>query len=233
NSVAEMGAAGIMGGVEIAIIQGDAEAIIEPGAEIAGRVKADMLGSLADQGAELIEGLNTTIDGVNNLLNTNNVAITNLIANLESMTSSIDGIVSSVSGDVEKAVDNFTTFTAVLAENTDRVESMLENIDTFAGDLAEQNLVAKLGSTVDSLNDVLATLESDEGSVGLLLHDAELYNKLTVAGDNLGLLLEDLKANPMRYVHFSLFGDSDEKQAKRAERAAKRAAKAEAKANKY
>jgi phospholipid/cholesterol/gamma-HCH transport system substrate-binding protein len=148
------------------------------------------------------------------------------------MTSSIDGIVSSVSGDVEKAVDNFTTFTAVLAENTDRVESMLENIDTFAGDLAEQNLVAKLGSTVDSLNDVLATLESDEGSVGMLLHDAELYNKLTVAGDNLGLLLEDLKANPMRYVHFSLFGDSDEKQAKRAERAAKRAAKAEAKANK-
>lgn len=233
NSVAEMGAAGIMGGVEIAIIQGDAEAIIEPGTEIAGRVKADMLGSLADQGAELIEGLNTTIDGVNNLLNTNNVAITNLIANLESMTSSIDGIVSSVSGDVEKAVDNFTTFTAVLAENTDRVESMLENIDTFAGDLAEQNLVAKLGSTVDSLNDVLATLESDEGSVGMLLHDAELYNKLTVAGDNLGLLLEDLKANPMRYVHFSLFGDSDEKQAKRAERAAKRAAKAEAKANKY
>ena len=95
--------------------------------------------------------------------------------------------------------------------------------------LAEAELVNKLSSTVDSLNEVLTALDTNEGSVGMLLHDAQLYNKLTTAGDNLGLLLEDLKANPMRYVHFSLFGTSDEKmlekQAKKAAREEKRAAK--------
>jgi phospholipid/cholesterol/gamma-HCH transport system substrate-binding protein len=229
NSIAEMGASGLMGGVEIAILQGDAAEIIEAGAVMQGRMKADMLGSLADQGAELIEGLNKTVEGVNTLLDSNTSTITNLIANLESMSSSIDRIVNSSAGDIEVAVDNLSSFTTLLAENTGRVESMLENLDTFSGDLAEADMVNKLNATVESLNAVLTSLESGEGSVGLLLHDAELYNKLTTAGDNLGLLLEDLKSNPMRYVHFSLFGTSDEKlqekQAKKEARAEKRAAK--------
>lgn len=227
NTIAEIGAAGLMGGVEIVLIQGDSEQIIEPDSEMQGRIKADMLGTLADQGAELIAGLNTTVENVNTLLEGNSSAINDLIANLESMSSSIDHIVKSSAGDIETAVDNLSTFTNVLAENTERVESMLGNLDTFTGDLAEADLVNKLNSTVESLNDVLTSLESGEGSVGLLLHDAELYNKLTTAGDNLGLLLEDLKANPMRYVHFSLFGSNDEKLAKKAARAEKRAAKQE------
>ncbi len=224
NSIAEIGAAGLMGGVEIVLHRGDSEEIIEPNSEIKGRVKADMIGSLADQGAELIEGLNTTVESVNALLEGNGSAINSLIANLESMSSSIDGIVKSSADDIGVAVDNLSAFTNLLAENTERVESMLQNLDTFAGDLADADIVSKLNTTVSSLNDVLASLESGEGSVGLLLHDAELYNKLTTAGDNLGLLLEDLKANPTRYVHFSLFGSNDEKLAKKAARAEKRAA---------
>lgn len=224
NSIAEIGAAGLMGGVEIVLHRGDSDVIIEPNSEIQGRVKADMFGTLADQGAELIEGLNTTVESVNTLLEGNGSAINSLIANLESMSSSIDGIVKASANDIEVAVDNLSAFTNLLAENTERVESMLQNLDTFAGDLADADIVSKLNTTVSSLNDVLASLESDEGSVGLLLHDAELYNKLTTAGDNLGLLLEDLKANPTRYVHFSLFGSNDEKLAKKAARAEKRAA---------
>ena len=215
NSIAEMGAASLMGGVEIAILQGDAEDIIEPGAVIEGRIKADLVGMLADQGSELMEGLNTTIEGVNALLETNTNSITALIANLESMTTSINGILNSSSGDIKSAMSNLNNFTEVLAENTGRVESMLENIDTFTTDLAEAELIAKLNTAVVSLNDVLAKVSSSEGSVGMLLNNAELYNKLTVAGDNLGVLLEDLKANPKRYVHFSLFGTSDEKLAKK------------------
>jgi phospholipid/cholesterol/gamma-HCH transport system substrate-binding protein len=224
NSIAEIGAAGLMGGVEIVLHRGDSEEIIEPNSEIQGRVKADMFGTLADQGAELIEGLNTTVESVNTLLEGNGSAINSLIANLESMSSSIDGIVKASANEIEVAVDNLSAFTNLLAENTERVESMLQNLDTFAGDLADADIVSKLNTTVSSLNDVLASLESGEGSVGLLLHDAELYNKLTTAGDNLGLLLEDLKANPTRYVHFSLFGSNDEKLAKKAARAEKRAA---------
>ena len=224
NSIAELGAAGILSGVEVAILQGDATDVIEPGTEIQGRIKEDMIGALADKGTELMEGLNTTISGVNTLLSANSQQITNLVANLENMTASIDALINASAGDIETAVDNLGSFTAVLAENTGRVESMLENLDTVTSDLAEAELVTKLSATVESVNSVLASLQGGEGSVGKLLNDNKLYDELSSASANLSLLLEDLKANPMRYVHFSLFGSDDEKAAKKA---AKRAAKEE------
>jgi phospholipid/cholesterol/gamma-HCH transport system substrate-binding protein len=54
-----------------------------------------------------------------------------------------------------------------------------------------------------------------------------LYDNLTTATNNLSVLLADLKENPKRYVHFSLFGakDEQEKAAKKAAKAAKKAAK--------
>ena len=226
NSIAELGAAGILGGVEVAILQGDATDVIEPGTEIQGRIKEDMIGALADKGTELMEGLNTTISGVNTLLSANSQQITNLVANLENMTASIDALINASADDIETAVDNLGSFTAVLAENTGRVESMLENLDTVTSDLAEAELVTKLSATVESVNGVLASLQGGEGSVGKLLNDNKLYDELSSASANLSLLLEDLKANPMRYVHFSLFGSDDEKAAKKA---AKRAAKEEKK----
>ena len=216
NSIAEVGAAGLMGGVEVAILQGDANDIIEVGAEMQGRIKVDMIGALADKGTELMEGLNTTISGVNTLLSANSQKITEFVTNLESMTVSINGIINATAGDIETAVGNLSGFTSVLAENTGRVESMLANLDTVTSDLAEAELVSKLNNTVESLNGVLATLQSNDGSVGKLLNDNKLYDELTSASSNLSLLLEDLKANPTRYVHFSLFGSNDEKAAKKA-----------------
>ena len=63
----------------------------------------------------------------------------------------------------------------------------------------------------------------------MLINDKALYESLNDAGDNLAELLEDLKANPMRYVHFSLFGKSEEQIA---QKAAKKAAKEQKKAAK-
>ena len=46
-------------------------------------------------------------------------------------------------------------------------------------------------------------------TVGQLMNDPQLYESLRAASDNLALLLEDLKAHPKRYVHFSVFGKKD------------------------
>lgn len=230
NSVAEMGSAGLMGGVEIVIIQGDAAEFMEDGATFEGRVKADMIGTLADKGAELMDGLNTTVGGVNALLEDNAQKISTLVSNLESMSASIDGIMSASSANIKSSISNLNSFTATLSENTGRIESMLANLDSFTGELAEAQLVERLTTTVNDLNTVLATIQSGEGSVGKLVNDPELYDSLAKAGDNLALLLEDLKANPMRYVHFSLFGSDDEKAAKKQAKAEAKAAKREAKA---
>ena len=233
NSVAEVAAAGLMGGMEVYIIQGDSEEIMQDGGTFVGRMRPDMIGSLADKGGELLDGLSVTVDNLNTLLGDNGEGIGQLISNLESVTASIDQMLAASSDDIEGAVGNLNTFTAALAENSARIESMLTNIESFSGELADADLVGQLSATVESLNAVLGTIQNAEGSVGKLLNDTELYNSLTTASDNLGLLLEDVKARPMRYVNISVFGKSaDEIEAKAAKKAAKEAAKAEKRAAK-
>lgn len=232
NSIAELGSSGLMGGMEIYIIKGDSETVMKDGGEFEGRVRPDMLGSLADQGGALLENLNTTVTNVNALLDDNGEEIGQMIANLESMTSSIDSLLSASSGDIEGALNDLHTFTTTLSENSERIEAMLANLETFSGDLADADLVNQLTNTVDSLNAVLASIQEGEGSVGKLLNDEELYNSLNTASDNLGLLLEDIKTNPKRYINISVFGQSEEKaKAKAEKRAAREAARAEKAAN--
>lgn len=227
NSVAEIASAGLMGGMQITILQGDSEDYVADGAVLRGRMKPDMIATLAEQGGELIDGLNRTIEGVNDLIDGNSANITQLVANLESMTASIDGIVRSSASDIEGAMDDLSTFTSTLAANTGRIESMLSNVDKVTTDLAEADFVGQLSNTINSINAILSAVDNGQGSVGKLLTDDNLYSSLNAAGENLALLLEDLKANPKRYVHFSLFGKSEEQIAdKEAKKAAKKAAKA-------
>ena len=67
-------------------------------------------------------------------------------------------------------------------------------------------IMADLKSTISSFNQLLAAIENGDGSVGKLMKDEAVYNNLEGATKQLEELLEDMKLNPKRYVHFSLFG---------------------------
>lgn len=229
NSIAELGAAGLMGGTEIVIIQGDAQEAIKPEAVITGRIKPDLVGTMADKAGELIDGLNTTVGSLNDLLSVNGEAISQMITNLEAMSASVNSMLNAARYDIDGTLNNLRTFTNTLAANSGRIESMIGNIDKVTTDLAEAQFVEKLNSTITSLDEIITAIEKGDGTAGMLINDKELYESLNDAGENLAKLLEDLKANPMRYVHFSLFGKSEEQIA---QKAAKKAAKAEKKAAK-
>ena len=55
-------------------------------------------------------------------------------------------------------------------------------------------------------NEIAAKINKGEGSLGLLANDRQLYTNLDSAAKSLDQLLIDLKANPKKYVHFSVFG---------------------------
>lgn len=229
NSVAELGSASLMGGTQISIIQGDSREMVKPEAVITGRIKPDLVGTMSDKAGELLDGLNTTVGGINELLSTNREAIDNMITNLEAMTMSINSMLSAARNDINGTLSNLRSFTGTLAANSGRIEAMIGNLDKVTTDLAEANFVEQLDSTLTSLDSIVKTIEEGDGTAGMLINDKALYESLNSAGDNLAQLLEDLKANPMRYVHFSLFGKSEEQIA---EKAAKKAAREQKRAEK-
>ena len=229
NSVAEIRSAGLMGGTEVNIIQGDAKDCIVADGTIEGSVQPDMIGEMAGKAGELLDGLNTTVGTVNTLLGANSESITELISNLEAMSSSINSVVASAQSNIQGTLTNLNTFTQTLAQNSSRIENMLSNLDQFSEDLAEAQFVEQLRGTLNELNAIVKSINEGGGTAGMLINDKALYESLNQASGNLAALLEDLKAHPMRYVHFSLFGQDEEKaaerEAKKAEREARRAAK--------
>ena len=84
-----------------------------------------------------------------------------------------------------------------------------ENVVTLTDNLNQLDLQATIGkvnSTMDNVQAATDKLNSTDGSLGLLLNDTSLYGNLNTTVNSATNLLEDLKENPHRYVHFSLIG---------------------------
>jgi phospholipid/cholesterol/gamma-HCH transport system substrate-binding protein len=239
NSVALI-TEGMMGGAQIDIIQGNSESVAHDGATLIGELDEGLMGLIAEKIDPLmnnltatIEKLSVTVDGVNTILADNTENITNLIANLEGMSAELNGILQDSKGDIDNILGDVSSFTTMLKQNSTTIESMLQNLDKLSGDVADSNLVEQLSGTVERINTIIAAIENGEGSVGKLLTDDEIHNSINDTIDSLNALVTDLKEHPMRYVHFSLFGKSEEdiakKEAKKQAKEAKKQAKAASK----
>ena len=101
-----------------------------------------------------------------------------------------------------------------MAEGAGRIDSEPRDLKKVAGRLAEADLgrtMNDLDRAVEGLNRRLAAANSPEGSLNRFLSDGALYDSLTQASSNLSALLRDVKENPQRYVHISVFGGNKNK----------------------
>lgn len=234
DSKAKIFSNGVMGGKAVDIVMGSSPEYIEDGGTLSSEVGVDiidMAGSelefFKEKITEVVGSLTTTLDGINSLLEENSANLNSIVANVDGITASTDEILRDQKTHLKEAIASLNLFAQSLGDNTEHIDSIMGNLDAFSAQLAEADLVSEVESTVEHLNAVLAAADAETGTVGKLLNDAELYDNLSAASDNLSLLLADLKANPKRYVHFSLFGSNPDRQAERAaKKEARRAAKA-------
>lgn len=94
----------------------------------------------------------------------------------------------------------------------DNADSTIANIKLISADIKDAELsktIAKVDSAVGHINDILAVVKSDTGTLGKLINDSTLYANINTTIVSADSLLTDLKAHPKRYVHFSLFGRKD------------------------
>jgi len=89
-----------------------------------------------------------------------------------------------------------------------------EKLSKNLSDIDVNGMMAKIDHTLSNVESMTTALNSKEGTVGLLLHDAAAYNHLSSTLSHVDSLMIDLKAHPMRYVHFSIFGRKEKKDKK-------------------
>lgn len=212
NSIVKLFSNGIIGGKALEIVLGDSQNYLPDGATIKSESESSLLeiaGSEIDviknQLYGIMNELDLTLKNVNGILGDNKERIAGTMEGLEKGAQAFG----SKGEDLKQIIDNINKVTRALSDNSGKMGSAITNLETISGDLAEADLgatVRKLNETVSGLNEVLVAVNASEGTAGMLLKDKALYESLTQASENLASLLENLQANPKRYVHFSLFG---------------------------
>lgn len=96
----------------------------------------------------------------------------------------------------------------------DEAKSTMSNLNQITAELAEADLkgtVQKADSAIAGLQSIIEVCNSEDGTIGMLLNNKDLYLNINGTVQSADSLLQDLKAHPKRYVHFSLFGCKKDK----------------------
>ena len=175
---------------------------------------------VADQLKETLSSLDAVLKNINTTLDPN--AKTNLqtvIANLAvatksitTSTASLEKMLNAQSGALASSLNNMNSFSKNLADNNQKITATLDNVQKTTENLSKADIdgvVNSLKASVEKLNDVMAKVNSADGSLGALLNSKDLYNNLNNTVGSLNTLMDDLRVHPKRYVNISVFGKKD------------------------
>lgn len=214
QSIAQLYEAGLIGGKAIAILPDYSAALpVQDDDVLPSTIKPGLTELVNQQIAPLqnkLEGLLTSADslfaGVSNVLNYNTQ--NNLKLALEGVTQSIDNV-NKLSNSLSRVVNsNEKVFNSTLSH----LEHTTNNLAILSDSLKQMPLastVQHLEKTTAQIQQLVEKMEKGEGSLGKLLNEETLYNKLLYSAEALETLLVDLKSHPKRYVHFSIFGKKE------------------------
>ena len=131
---------------------------------------------------------------------------------VDKASSSLNGLLDNQTGSLAKTLDNAASLTENLKSNTDDIRATVSNAKKASEKLAAldvQSAIDSLNGVLSNLRSMAAKLNSTEGTLGALMNDRKLYDKLNDAILSAEILLDDLRTHPKRYVNISIFGRKD------------------------
>ena len=217
KSTLEIFEPGLMSGKEMRVNLAYGSPMAKDGDTLKGAFTLSMMNNISSQVGPVKDQLEVVLKRVDSLM-----------VNANAMTDAqnqqaIRALLSSLNRTVTSFESTSQQTNALLANNDPRIQKMLDNanlatvsarttIDKY-GRVADEvdvqklnNTIDKLSLTADKLNGIISGIQNGEGSLGKLAKDEQLYQNLNESSANLNNLILDLKANPKRYLNFSVFG---------------------------
>ncbi len=227
TSIAKIASSGLLGSMEVQLTIRAGTELAQNGDTIVSAVEDNLQQKVDKQIAPLkakAEALIGSIDSVMIVIQTvmNKDARDNLAKSFTSIKHSLetfektslrlDTLVASQQYRITNIFAKIESIATNLANNNDKLTKIMTNFASISDSLAKANLTSTINNANLALADAAAIMDKikkGEGSMGMLINNDSLYRKLDASAAGLDLLMEDLRLNPERYLHFSVFSKKD------------------------
>lgn len=232
NSVAKAISSDLLGSKAVEIIYGNSTEFVSDGDTLISETEEDLKTAVDKRLTPLqkkAEGLLSSIDSVmvivqyvlndktRDNLSKSFESIKKAISSLEQTCYKLDDLVASEKNKISSILTKLNSLATMLEQNTGKIDNIIGNLSNLSDSLAKSQLkdaIANADKTLKELNSLVAQINAGQGTLGKLAKNDSLYNNLNKASDDLDKLMKDLRINPERYIHFSVFGRRDKNKPK-------------------
>ncbi len=229
GSVAKAISADLLGSKAVEIIFKDTTVYVESGDTLVAETEQGFkeaidkrIAPIQAKAENLIGSIDSVMTVVNMVLNAKtreNIdksfeSVRKAIISLEQTAYKLDDMVGSEKSKMSAILSNLSNITSSLAKSEQKISNILANTSSISDSLAKANLkeaVNNADKSLKELNVLLAGINQGQGTLGKLAKNDSLYNNLNKSAEDLDKLLADLRLNPGRYVHISVFGRKEKK----------------------
>lgn len=220
NTIAKLESTDLLGGKAIVFELGNGSDLAVDGDTLNANVKRDLMDQVEPvqkKAEQIISRMDSVLTSVNSTLSPefqrnfdrSFASIARTLETLEKTTKTVDGLVTNQSSKISVIITNLESISTNLKNNNSTITKIVNNFDKISDDVAKANFaqtITEANKAVADLQVVINKVNSGNGTLGQLINDERMYNNLNNAAANLDKLIVDLKANPKRYVSFSVFG---------------------------
>lgn len=207
---------GLLTGMALKIDLGNSTTLLKDGDTIACLIQKGMMDGLTADIGSVIKRIDTLTYALNNTLDSktqDNIKMS--VENINSLTQRLNQVASTTSDLLDKnkrkfdvILSNVESITKNLANHSNEINQVITNFSNISDTIAKANVgqtLTSVNNSLEKLNSSLIKIENGKGNIGQLLNDEQLYNNITSSAKNLNLLIEDIKANPKKYIKISVF----------------------------
>ena len=197
----------LLGNVKLELKLGDVTAArLAVGDTIVGGMQSGLMSKatgMVPQIEKMLPKLDSILASVNALLA--DPTLSRSLHNVEDITAGL----TTTAGELNKLTVSLNRQLPAIMSKADGVMANADTLTHSFNTLDLASTMAKVDQTLRNVEQMTAKLNSNEGTLGLLMRNAELYNNLNSTMAHADSLMIDLKSHPKRYVHFSVFGKKD------------------------
>lgn len=222
NTIAKMISTSIIGGKAIKLEVTRGTKYLSPGDTMVSQIETGLIDQLGHQIApvkqraeSLMKEMEITLKVMSEVFNEQNrEQLSQSFANLNKALYSINQTAAeldtslSPNGTLRKIFTNMESISSNLKNNNKDITKIVKNFSSISDSIAKikfASTMLQVDSAMRQFNHVMTSINEGKGTMGNLVKNDSLYHNIESASRNLDLLLKDLKANPKRYVNFSLF----------------------------